>query len=192
MRTRRLKRVFITAILSTVTIVAFGIAIHTRVHAAPQAAGAMANGSSEPAPVRYYSKATVDGQFENDKLFLDRGHNGQFYVETSRRIKDGEAELHQDETDVFYVLKGSATVVYGGKMDGPSNKMGDGRPLPAGQIHAKGIIGGTSQMVTVGDEMIIPSGQPHQFTKVQAPFWYLVVKVRNPGAVLPPNWSIGR
>ena len=190
MTTRRLKKAFIAAGLAT--IAALGIASKARAHAAPQAPDAAANGAGQPAPVRYFSKAQTDSQFENDMLFLDHGHNGQFYVETSRRLKDGDAELHQDETDVFYVVKGSATVVYGGKMDGPSNKMTDGRPLPAGQIHAKGIIGGTSQRVTVGDTMIIPSGQPHQFTQVQVPFWYLVVKVRNPGAVLPPNWSIGR
>jgi mannose-6-phosphate isomerase-like protein (cupin superfamily) len=168
--------------MSAIAFAALAIASTGRAHPAPQSlADRIAKEQSDAAPVKIYPKGTVDGQFENNKLILDRGWNGQFFVETSRRLKDGEAELHEDETDVFYVVKGSSTLVYGGTVVDPLTTMVNGNSLPPGQVHGKTITGGTSARLNAGDFVIIPSGQPHMFTEVQAPFWYLVVKVRNPG-----------
>ena len=178
----KLRMIFSLSIMLAIAFVAFGIAGAVRVYAAPQSvADRVAKDQSQAAPVKTWTKADTDGQFENNKLILEPGHNGQFFVETSRRLKDGEAELHEDETDVFYVVKGSSTLVYGGKMTDPLTTMVNGNPLPEGQIHGKTLIGGKSVKLNVGDFVVIPSGQPHMFTEVQPPFWYLVVKVRNPG-----------
>jgi mannose-6-phosphate isomerase-like protein (cupin superfamily) len=177
-----LKTIYIAGLMSAISFAAFAIGNTVRVHAAPQSiADKAAKDESKAAPVKIFTKAETDAQFENNKLILDPGHNGQFFVETSRRLQDGEAELHEDETDVFYVVKGASTLVYGGKMIDPVSTMVNGNPLPPGQIHGKSITGGQSRRLNAGDTVIIPSGQPHMFTEVQAPFWYLVVKVRNPG-----------
>jgi len=182
MTARKLRTILSVGIMSAMALAAFAIASTVRVHAAPQSIeDRVAKDQSQASPVKIYPKAVVDGQFENNKLILEPGHNGQFFVETSRRLKDGEAELHEDETDVFYVVKGSSTLVYGGKMTDPLTTMVNGNPLPEGQIHGKTLIGGKSVKLNVGDFVVIPSGQPHMFTEVQPPFWYLVVKVRNPG-----------
>jgi mannose-6-phosphate isomerase-like protein (cupin superfamily) len=182
MKAGRLRTIGSVAMMSAIALAAFGIASTARVHAAPQSiADRVAADQAKASPVKIYPKAVVDGQFENNKLILEPGHNGQFFVETSRRLKDGEAELHEDETDVFYVVKGASTLVYGGKIADPITTMVNGNPLPEGQIHGKTIIGGTSTRLNTGDFVVIPSGQPHMFTQVDAPFWYLVVKVRNPG-----------
>ena len=85
------------------------------------------------------------------------------------------------------MVKGAATLVYGGKMVAPGTTMSNGKPLAPGQLHGESIVGGQSVRLNVGDFVVIPSGQPHMFTQVQAPFWYLVVKVRNPGKLgVPP------
>jgi len=182
MATRKLRTILSVGMMSAIAFAGFGIASTGRVHAAPQSiADRVAKDQANASPVKIYPKSVVDGQFENNKLILEPGHNGQFFVETSRRLKDGEAELHEDETDVFYVVKGSSTLVYGGKMTDPGTTMVNGNSLPPGQIHGKTIIGGTSAKLNAGDFVVIPSGQPHMFTEVQPPFWYLVVKVRNPG-----------
>jgi mannose-6-phosphate isomerase-like protein (cupin superfamily) len=178
----KLRTICMVATTSVIAFAAFAIAIPALVHGAPQSvADKVAKDESQAAPVKIFSKSDTDGQFENSKLILYPGHNGQFFVETSRRLKDGEAELHEDETDVFYVVKGASTLVYGGTMVDPGTTMVNGNPLPPGQIHGKTITGGQSRRLNAGDTVIIPSGQPHQFTEVQSPFWYLVVKVRNPG-----------
>lgn len=178
----KLRMIFSLSIMLAIAFVAFGIAGAVRVYAAPQSiADRVAKDQSQAAPVKTWTKADTDGQFENNKVILYPGHNGQFLVETSRRLKDGEAELHEDETDVFYVVKGASTLVYGGKMTDPGTTMSNGKPLLPGQIHGKTLIGGQSVRLNAGDFVVIPSGQPHMFTEVQSPFWYLVVKVRNPG-----------
>jgi mannose-6-phosphate isomerase-like protein (cupin superfamily) len=182
MNAGKLRTIFSIGIMSAMAFAALAIASTTRVHAAPQSLEErIAKDQANASPVKIYPKAQVDGQFENNKLILEPGHNGQFFVETSRRLKDGEAELHEDESDVFYVVKGASTLVYGGKITDPLTTMVNGNPLPPGQIHGKTIIGGQKARLNVGDFVVIPSGQPHMFTEVDAPFWYLVVKVRNPG-----------
>jgi mannose-6-phosphate isomerase-like protein (cupin superfamily) len=126
--------------MSAFALAAFAIATSVRVHAAPQSIeDRIAKDQSQAAPVRIYSKDEVDGQFENGKVILYPGHNGQFFVETSRRLKDGEAELHEDETDVFYVVKGASTLVYGGKMTAPGTTLSNGKPLLPGQLHGTSI-----------------------------------------------------
>ena len=182
MTTGKLRTICAVGMMSAIAFAAFAIVSTVRVQAAPQSIEErIAKDQSKAAPVKIYPKAVVDGQFENNKLILEPGHNGQFFVETSRRLKDGEAELHEDETDVFYVVKGASTLVYGGKMTDPGTTMSNGKPLLPGQIHGKTITGGQSVRLNTGDFVVIPSGQPHMFTEVESPFWYLVVKVRNPG-----------
>jgi mannose-6-phosphate isomerase-like protein (cupin superfamily) len=148
---------------------------------APQASGEVPQGAAPaPARVKYYSKAQTDAQFEKDELILDHGHNGHYFLETSRRVKPGDVETHLEYTDVFYVVKGSATLVTGGKMSGIiANATGrDGKLLAASEIRAKSLIGGEPHQLKAGDTIIIPNGIPHQFTEVQGDFWYLVVKVQ--------------
>jgi mannose-6-phosphate isomerase-like protein (cupin superfamily) len=79
--------------------------------------------------------------------------------------------VHLRDTDIIYVLEGTATVVTGGDIV-------DGKPLPEGADEVRGaaIRGGVSQRLAKGDVFIVPNGVPHQFTEVQAPFLYYVVK----------------
>jgi len=123
-------------------------------------------------PVSYFSKGQTDAAFEKGAVLFD-GDNGtrNYQVHASRRDGPGAVEVHTKDTDIFYVLKGSATVITGGTMI-------DGKSIAADEIRGKEISGGEPRDLVPGDAMIIPSGLPHWFKTVHAPFLYFVVKVR--------------
>jgi len=121
-------------------------------------------------PVSYFSKAEVDEGFSKGAVLFD-GSGRNYMVHTSRREGPGMVEVHTKDTDILYVLKGSATIVTGGTMV-------DGKPIAADEIRGREITGGESRKLVPGDAMIIPNGVPHWFKEVQAPFLYYVIKVR--------------
>jgi glc operon protein GlcG len=110
--------------------------------------------------------ATVAAGFAKDATLL-RGQG--FRVEASHRTGPGEAEVHLQDTDIFYVLKGSADLVVGGKVSEPHQ-------LSEGEIRGVGIEGGEPRSVASGDVVVIPRGVPHWFKHVNTPFSYYVVK----------------
>ena len=96
--------------------------------------------------------------------------NNEFKVSAGRRDAPGPVELHERDTDIFYILEGSATFITGGKIVEPTT-------ISPGEIHGKEIIGGEPQHLVKGDVIIIPRGVPHWFKEVSGPFLYHVVKV---------------
>jgi glc operon protein GlcG len=122
-------------------------------------------------PVSFFSKTEVDEGFSKGAVLFDGSGGRNYMVHTSRREGPGMVEVHTKDTDILYVLKGSATVVTGGSMV-------DGKPIAADEIRGREITGGESRKLVPGDAMIIPNGVPHWFKQVQAPFLYYVVKVR--------------
>jgi glc operon protein GlcG len=93
-----------------------------------------------------------------------------FKVQTGNRTGPGEVEIHDKDTDIFYILEGSATFVTGGKPV-------ETRLTGPGETRGKEIIGGEEQHLTKGDVIIIPNGVPHWFKSVDGRFLYYVVKV---------------
>lgn len=93
-----------------------------------------------------------------------------FKVMAGRRVEPGKVEIHEKDTDVFYITEGSATFVTGGTAVQP-------RTVAPDEIQAQEITGGEAHHLTKGDIIIIPNGVPHQFTEVNGPFLYFVVKV---------------
>jgi quercetin dioxygenase-like cupin family protein len=91
-------------------------------------------------------------------------------VSGSHREADGNVELHEKETDVFYVTAGEATFITGGTM------VGDKVTKP-GQHTATDIKGGQTHHLSQGDVMVIPAGTPHWFKQVPKSVSYFVVKV---------------
>jgi mannose-6-phosphate isomerase-like protein (cupin superfamily) len=94
-------------------------------------------------------------------------------VTVAHRNGPGMVEVHDKETDTFYVLDGSATVVTGGKMLG-------GSVTGEGQQRGTDIEGGQAQRVVKGDVMVIPAGVPHWFKEVPGSIDYYVVKIIAP------------
>jgi mannose-6-phosphate isomerase-like protein (cupin superfamily) len=93
-----------------------------------------------------------------------------FKVMALRRNEPGEVEIHDEDTDIFYVLEGSADFVTGGK---PTET----RRIGHGETRAKNLVGGEERRLLKGDVMVIPNGVPHWFKEVSGPFVYYVVKV---------------
>ena len=123
-------------------------------------------------PISYFSRAQTEAGFERGSVLFDGDNGGRNYmVHSSRRESPGLVEVHAKDTDILYVLKGSATVVTGGTMV-------DGKPTAADEIRGKEITGGETHELVPGDAMIIPNGVPHWFKNVDGPFLYFVVKVR--------------
>ena len=92
-----------------------------------------------------------------------------YKIHASRRDQPGMAEIHDWETDVIYVLDGTATIVTGGAVVEP-------KVTEPGQVRGPVIQGGTAQRLAKGDVMVIPEGTPHWFRDVEPGFLYFVVK----------------
>ena len=91
-------------------------------------------------------------------------------VQGGHRVKAGQVEVHDTETDVIYVQDGEATFVTGGKMIG-------GKLTKPGQYLGTEIQGGESHHLTKGDAIVVPAGTPHWFKEVPGTISYFVVKV---------------
>jgi glc operon protein GlcG len=128
-------------------------------------------GAATLLPVTYFAKKDVDEGFAKGSVLFDGAGGRNYMVHASRRETPGMVEVHTKDTDILYVLKGTATVVTGGTMV-------DGKNIAPDEIRGREISGGETRKLVPGDAMIIPNGVPHWFKEVQAPFLYYVVKVR--------------
>ena len=92
-----------------------------------------------------------------------------YKVHASRRVEPGQAEIHTLDTDVIYVVDGSATLVTGGKAI-------DAKEIAPNEIRGTKIEGGEEHQIGKGEVIIIPNGVPHQFTAVTGELHYFVCK----------------
>src|SRR5262245_23492918 len=115
-------------------------------------------------PGKEVSQAFVKG------MPLVRGVN--YKVDASRRDKPGVVEVHTRDTDIIYMLEGSATLVTGGSLV-------DAKTIEPEEIRGRESSGGETRGITKGDVVVIPHGTPHWFKEVKGPINYYVVKVRS-------------
>ncbi|HJR59444.1 MAG TPA: heme-binding protein [Vicinamibacterales bacterium] len=124
---------------------------------------------SVPAPVVYLPGGVVETAFAKGKPLTE---TGTYKVHASRRDADGLAEVHARDTDILYVLEGTATLVTGGQVVNEKTTAED-------ELRGDSIAGGDVRRVGKGDVVIVPEGVPHLFRDVKGPFLYYVVKVTN-------------
>jgi uncharacterized protein GlcG (DUF336 family)/mannose-6-phosphate isomerase-like protein (cupin superfamily) len=141
--------------------------------AGAQAAAEFTAASAMPGPptTGYFAKDKVDTAFDKGAVLFERPGDGNFAVHTSRRDSPGVVEVHQKDADIMYVLKGSATILTGGKLL-------DGKTVAPDEIRGSQLDGGEARNLVPGDVLIIPRGEPHWFKEVKGPFLYFTVKVR--------------
>ena len=139
-------------------------------------AGAAALSPTSTAPVgtsgtdassMHLPRGVVDAAFAKGAPLVE---NGQYKIHASRRDRDGQAEIHVADTDIVYVLEGTATLVTGGRAV-------DAKTTEPGELRGTEIQGGETRAVGKGDLVIVPNGVPHLFKDVKGPFLYYVVKV---------------
>jgi mannose-6-phosphate isomerase-like protein (cupin superfamily) len=68
------------------------------------------------------------------------------------------ANVHDDQTELFMVLDGTGSIVWGGKVVGGTRN--------GGNVGGKAIEGGTTQKLAKGDFFVVPPGLPHQFANI--------------------------
>lgn len=119
-----------------------------------------------------FDKDTVTQAFAKGATLYNGNAEGKNYrVHTLRRVAPGEVELHVKDTDIFYILEGSATFLTGGAMI-------DGKDTAPDEKRGKSMNGGNSYHLSGGDVVIIPAGVTHWFKEIQQPVTYLTIKVR--------------
>jgi uncharacterized protein GlcG (DUF336 family)/quercetin dioxygenase-like cupin family protein len=124
---------------------------------------------SPGSPVTYLSAKQVTQAFVKG-MPLVRGMN--YKVDASHRDEPGIVEVHTRDTDIIYMLEGTATLTTGGTVIG-------GKTIEPEEIRGRESKGGDSRMITKGDVVVIPNGTPHWFKEVKGPIKYYVVKVRS-------------
>src|SRR5215831_1782328 len=124
-----------------------------------------------PAQVTYFEKSKVDAAFAKGAILLDGSDERNYMVHASRREKPGQAEIHTKDTDVIYVLDGTATFITGGDAVNAKTTADD-------ELRGDSIRNGRTRQIAKGDVIVVPNGVPHQFAQVTDPFLYYVVKVR--------------
>jgi quercetin dioxygenase-like cupin family protein len=120
--------------------------------------------------VLYFDHAKVAALFEKGGSLLA---TNTFKIQGGRRTGPGEVEIHARDTDIFYILEGTATFVTGGTAV-------EQRAAGQGETRAKEILGGHAQQLAKGDVIVIPAGVPHWFKEVKGLFLYYMVKVVQP------------
>jgi len=137
---------------------------------------AQATGTTSPAAVTYIGSAKVAEAFAKGAVLVGSEEHmmhaaRNYMVHASRRDAPGMSEIHELDTDIIYVLDGTATMVTGGTAV-------DAKHVAPNEIRGTAIRGGDSRRLSKGDVIIIPNGVPHWFQQVQGPFLYFVVKVQ--------------
>ncbi len=125
-------------------------------------------GAGPLTPVTYLESAAVDSAFAAGRPLVEQFN---YKVHASRRTEPGEAEIHRKDTDIIYVLEGTALLVTGGEALEP-------RETAPEEVRGRTIAGGTERRISSGDLIIVPENTPHWFKEVSKPFLYYVVKVR--------------
>lgn len=120
-----------------------------------------------PPSLIYIDHSKVEAAFAKGMPLLETNH---FKIQAARRVAPGQVEVHGRDTDIFYILEGSATFVTGGKAL-------QTKTVARHEIRGTAIEGGQSQHVEKGDVLVIPKGVPHWFKEVNGLLLYYVVKV---------------
>ena len=134
-------------------------------------AGIAALTEQKAVPVKFIDAKMVADGFAKGSVLDDASNGENYMVHASRREKSGMSEVHELDTDIIYVLDGTATFVTGGKSVDP-------KMVAANEFRGSMIDGGDSRQLKKGDVVIVPKGTPHWFKQVDGAFLYYVVKVR--------------
>jgi len=84
----------------------------------------------------------------------------------------GDANLHEvNTTEIYYMLKGNATLVTGGQLVDPYRQ-----EAGSTNLRAPSIVGGVSRRLVPGDVVIIPGHTPHWWSELETDIEYLIFR----------------
>lgn len=122
--------------------------------------------------VLYFARPVVEVAFAQGAPLTE---TAGYKVHASRRDAPGAGEVHVADTDIFYVLSGSATLVTGGTLIEP-------REVAPLELRGTRVEGGDERVIRAGDVIVVPNGTPHWFKAVSGPVTYYVVKATDASA----------
>ena len=122
--------------------------------------------ASAPAAAIFFDKAKVDQAMTSGSVLYD---GKMFRVQMGKRSEAGQVEFHAKDTDVFYIVSGSATFVTGGTMVG-------GKTTGPGEIRGTSITGGETRKLAKGDVIVIPDSVNHWWKEIHKPVVYFTMK----------------
>jgi glc operon protein GlcG len=120
--------------------------------------------------VLFFDAKQVSTSFSSGAVLLDESDRN-YMVHTSRRDKPGLAEIHTLDTDIIYVMEGTATFVTGGTAV-------DAKETAPNEIRGSRIEGGVTRQLSKGEVIIVPNNTAHWFKEVNGEFLYYTIKVR--------------
>ena len=91
-------------------------------------------------------------------------------VQHDTRRSGDMVELHDKSDDVYYVLKGQATLELGGMLVDP-------KEATPGEWRAKTVTGAQSVVIKEGDLVMVPRGTPHRRTVTGKGFSMILIKI---------------
>lgn len=92
------------------------------------------------------------------------------------RASVGNAAVHENEVELFYVIDGSATLTTGGKL--VNEKRTD-----AANLSGSAIEGGTPRNIAKGDWILVPQNTPHWFSPINGVL--VLFSMHAPGTFTP-------
>jgi glc operon protein GlcG len=119
-------------------------------------------------PVKHLPEPQVRAAFAKGQPLLEQEN---YKVHASHRDGPGQVEVHLRDTDILYVIRGSATLVTGGSVV-------DGKTVEPFEVRGLSIKSGQAQSLSPGDVFVVPRGVPHWFKDVSGPLDYFAVKVQ--------------
>lgn len=113
------------------------------------------------------AKAAATGSASDTLATYNNHHTMLAY-----RTKDGPAEVHAKYADMFYIVRGKATLLTEGVLEGSHEES-------PGELRGAAVSGGKRTTLAEGDVVHIPAGTPHQLLVAKGDeFLYFVIKVK--------------
>jgi len=109
----------------------------------------------------------------NDPALATVGVTPQYAIHEVHRAKAGPPAVHDDATELHFILEGHAIFVTGGRIDKQGSE--------------SVITGGAERAVQAGDAVIVPAGSPHWYRQIDAPLSYLEVRFVTRAAAVPQH-----
>jgi len=107
-----------------------------------------------------------------EDLIGGAGMETRVAIQHDTRRSGDLAELHDKSDDVYYVLKGKATLELGGIMDDPKETSAG-----SGEWKSKTVTGSKMVEIKEGDMVMVPRGTPHRRIVTGKGFSMILIKI---------------
>ena len=105
-----------------------------------------------------------------EDIVASAGMQTRVAIQHDHRRSGDMVELHDRSDDVYYVIKGQATLELGGTLVDP-------KEASPGEWKAKTVNGAQSVVIREGDIVFVPRGTPHRRTVTGKGFSMILIKI---------------